>query len=162
MVNPDDVLPAADLNYDQFVHYFNSVGINIEDAAALMGSHVVLEDGEGHSDGVQQYQWSNKFYNDQLTGTISVVDTTDPKTGKPAKDVAWSTGNNWQYTVNDALTAPQNVEAERRCPFARIYKRLVKQFAMDTSTWEAKYASAFGRLTEIGATWSDNATDIKL
>lgn len=161
MGNPN-VLPKDDINYGEFLHYFNSVGIDIADAAALMGSHTVLEDGEGHSDGEQQYKWGATYFNDQLTGTISVLPTVDPATGRATQQVEWSTGKNWQYTINDALIAPQNVDAARRCPFSRMYKRLVKQFAMDPTTWEAAYASAYTRMTEIGATWSDKATDISL
>lgn len=152
--NPD-VLPAANLTYGEFVHYWASVGIEIDDAAALMGSHVIMEDGQGHSDGTQQYQWTNKFYTDSTTGTIRVVE------GETAQAVQWSEGA-WQYTVNDAFDAPQNVQAMRRCPFARLYKRLIAQFAGDRQRWEHAYAAAYARMADIGATWAPAATEISV
>lgn len=49
--NPD-VLPAGNLEYSDFAHYWSTVGISIRDAAALMGIHSSIDDHGGEGDPV--------------------------------------------------------------------------------------------------------------
>lgn len=70
----------------------------------------------------------------------------------------------WHYTVNDAYDAPQNVcsMGPSTCPFAKLYKQLIKEFAGDSGRWEAAYSGAYARMTEIGATWGPHTASATL
>ena len=157
--NTEGILPAANLTYTQFVDYWNSLGINVQTAAALMGAHTVVEDGTDHSNGVQQYQWGNKFFRDSTSGTIQVEGPPDNQT------VTWSNGD-WQYTVNDAFDAPQNIAqgspVKGKCPFASLYTTTIQRYADDAARWETNYGIAYVKLTEVGATWSAAATVVTI
>ena len=73
----------------------------------------------------------------------------------------WSEGN-WQYTVNDANDAPQNVKPDSKCPFARFYKNLIKELTNDEDAWARAYTGAYQRLGEINAVWAPAAIAIEI
>eukprot|EP01135_Chromosphaera_perkinsii_P006885 Nk52_evm40s621 gene=Nk52_evmTU40s621 len=139
--NPE-VLPSGLLDFKGFAQYWRTVGISIRDAAALMGSHSVVEDGPGRSDGVQQFKWSNKFFSDGTTGIIAKA---------VGFVVEWSAGR-WHYTPNDGNSVPQNVPSS--CPFKKLYSELMSAFASDERKWDIGFVEAFYRMSSIGAKWS--------
>ena len=58
------VLPAAGVGYREFTQYWQSVGINITDAAALLGAHSAI-----NRTGGDPINWSTEMYVAQvLTG----------------------------------------------------------------------------------------------
>lgn len=106
-------LPFSNLTLPQFVYYWESTGISFNDGVILTGSNSILEDGTNRIDGVQQYEWSNKYYQDGMLGNTTVTQgfagclnetglaAMDDATEDPAA-ILWSAGN-WQYTVNDSF-----------------------------------------------------------
>lgn len=95
------VLPMGNLTYRDSVTYWTSVGLNITDAAALLGSHSLINSALAGGDPVA---WSVSMYIAQVNGGITV---TNPAASQGPFGVKWTRGTQvWKYTVNDALNSP--------------------------------------------------------
>jgi hypothetical protein len=62
------VLPSSSLDYRGFAQYWSSVGINIRDAAALLGAHSAIDNNKGGD----PVNWSSSLYLAQVRGGATV------------------------------------------------------------------------------------------
>lgn len=155
-VNPQ-VLPAGNMEYREFAQYWLSVGINIKDAAALMGSHSAIDDHEGEGDPVN---WSNSLYQAQARPGAGIVVVDDSESEGP-NGVEWNGPGVFKYIVGDAHNAPENVQAScatQSCPFMNQFLRVTYTWAVNEGAWASAFASAYEKMTRIGAVWAPVAS----
>lgn len=79
--------------YPQHVAYWSSVGIDIVDAAALLGVHSLVDNLEGGDPPT----WNNMLFQAQVSGGITVFNQSEPE-GPEA--VTWTHGI-WKFTPNE-------------------------------------------------------------
>eukprot|EP00906_Rhabdomonas_costata_P014049 RCo020147 len=147
------VLPGSGLTYQQAAVYWNSVGISLVDAAALLGSHSTIVAPAGDPP-----NWSNELFVAQMSGGLTIKNAS--ATFGPA-GVQWTNGHGrvWKYTVNDAYNAPSLLNpsctpAPSACPFLSQFLSATQQFASSNSQWNVAYGQAYDRMTRIGAQWA--------